>query len=62
MTYRATFNKAEIRTAFFAFFDAYPNQTVWVVDVGESEEERQKTIEFLWHKFVDCLLSVEKAD
>ena len=61
MTYRATFSKAEVRTAFFAFFDAFPNQRVWAVDIGETEEERQKAIEFLWHKFVDCLLSIEKG-
>jgi len=62
MTYRATFNKGEIKTAFFAFFDAYPHQNLWIVDVGETEEERQAAIESQWHKFVDYLLSVEKAD
>ena len=61
MTYRATFSKTEVRTAFFAFFDAYPHQRLWIVDIGESEEERQKAIESLWHKFMDCLLSVEKG-
>ena len=62
MTYRATFNKGEIKTAFFAFFGAFPNQRLWIADMGETEEERQKAIESLWHKFVDYLLSVEKAD
>jgi len=52
---------AQFKCAFFAFFDAFPNQRVWVVDIGETKEERQEAIEDLWRKFESILSEVEKA-
>ena len=59
---RSGFEKPEIKCAFYAFFSLWPAQRVWAVDRGETEEEREATIEYLWHKFVDILLDTQDVD
>lgn len=57
---RSYFNKAQLKCAFVAFFSCFPNQSVWVFDRGETEEDHQKSIEFLWQKFVGFLSEVRE--
>ncbi len=55
---------AQVKCAFFAWFDRMvPNQQQFFsVDMGESQEEREDTLEAFWHLFVNALLDVEETD
>ena len=58
--FRSHHNLAQIKCAFVSFFSCFPNQRVWVLDRGETEEDHQKSIEFLWQKFVGFLSEVRE--
>ena len=58
------FPKAVIKCAFHAWLDwMMPNgQQHLAIDMGETEEERQATVERFWRVFTEMLLDVEEVD
>ena len=44
-----------------AFWEWMPNQRILAVDFGETEEEREETIQNMWKRFMKILQGVEKS-
>ena len=53
---KSVFKKAQLKCAFWEWMPK--NQRVFAVDFGETEETREETIEWMWRRFVEVLLSV----
>lgn len=61
MISRTDFSVAQVRCAFFNWFDVIaPRQSLFAVDFGETEQSREETINHLWWHFVEILQSVER--
>ena len=61
---KSKFTKSQIKRAFFNWLDwMVPNgQQHLAIDMGETEEERQATVERFWRVFTEKLLDVEEVD
>ena|GEM_PF-5560611 len=61
---KSSYNKAQLKCAFNAWFDwlVPGGQRIFAVDMGETSEERDATIERFWGVFVEKLLDVEEVE
>lgn len=61
---RVSWNKAQTKCAFHAWFDwmVPKGQGIFAVDIGETPEEVEETIEKFWRVFVEKLLDVEEVE
>jgi hypothetical protein len=64
MPTRTVFNKAQLKCAFYAWFDwlVPKGQKILAIDMGETPEEVEETIERFWRVFVEKLLDVVEAE
>jgi hypothetical protein len=61
---KSEFSKESVKCAFFNWLDMMMpnNQQFIALDMGETEEEREETLNKFWRKFTDVLLSVEETE
>ncbi len=56
---KLSYKVAKIRCAFWEWMPK--NQRILAVDFGETEEEREETIQAMWKRFMKILQGVEKS-